>query len=601
MDPMEFLLAHEPFARLGAEGRRRIASDLQVEYARAGDTVLSRDGEPATALYVVRKGAVRLEIDARVVDELGEGEAFGFPSLLSGSSPHFDVVCTTECLLYRIPGATFLDLVDVEPAFRDHFRRGLADRLRHATEGEVVPLSGDLAAPVERLIGRAVVSVPRDSTVGEAARRMQGEGVSSVLVEGDPLGIVTDRDLRGRVLAAGHGPDTPVTAVMSTPVVTVDHTAPLIDVLVQFLDRRLHHLPVEREGEIVGLVTHSDLLRHHVNSPSFVLRRILRGDGTEDHRDHPTRVAAMVDALTWGGLGATDVARVVASVNDALVERLLREAESALGAPPCRYAWLVFGSEGRREQLLVTDQDNALVFETDTPQCHEYFSTFARHVVDGLLAAGFPECAGGFMATNWCHPLEEWQRRFRQWIDTPEPQALMEVANLFDFRSLHGTLSLEPLDRVIATGGANSTFLSQLARTSLRLRPPIGLFHRIKQSPEGLDLKAAGVMPIVGLARVYGLESGSRERSTLDRLAVARDEGTLSHEGADLLAEGFRFLLQLRLRRQLEAVRRGETPDNRVRMEDLERVDARHLKETLLEIRSMQQALAQRHRVELLG
>ncbi|HKK72732.1 MAG TPA: putative nucleotidyltransferase substrate binding domain-containing protein [Candidatus Krumholzibacteria bacterium] len=205
-----------------------------------------------------------------------------------------------------------------------------------------------------------------------------------------------------------------------------------------------HHLPVEREGEVGGLVTHSDPLRHHVNSPAFVLRRVLR------------------------------------------------DAEAELGAPPCRYAWLlVFGSEGRREQLLVTDQDNALVFETDTPECREYF--------------------------------------------------------------------------------------------------------------EGLDLKATGVMPIFGLARVYGLESGSRERSTLERLAAARDKGTLSHEGADLLAEGFRSLLQLRLRRQLEAVRRGDVPDDRVRMEELQRVDARHLKETLLEIRSMQQALAQRHRVELLG
>ena len=601
MDPVEFLRAHEPFARLGPSGLRRLERSLEIEYARAGDTVLQRDGAPADALFVVRKGAVRLEVDGRVADELGPGEAFGFPSLLARSRPHFDVICSTECLLYRIPAEVFHELVEEGGDFGDHFRRGLADRLRHATENEPVALAGDLASAVEHLVHREVVFVERAATVGQAARRMQDERVSSVLVRSEPLGILTDRDLRGRVLARGLGPDTPVVDVMTSPVVTVDAAAPLVDVLVQFLDRRIHHLPVEREGEIIGLVTHSDLLRHHVNSPSFVLRRVLRGEASADDGAHVEQIARMVDALGWSGLGAVDVARVVASVNDALVERLLRDAEAALGEPPCRYAWLVFGSEGRREQLLVTDQDNALVVEDDTADSREYFGRLARHVVDGLLRAGFPECKGGFMATNWCHPLERWRELFRGWIEQPEPQALMDVANLFDFRSLHGTLDLEPLEAIIASGGRNSTFLSQLARTSLHMRPPIGLFHRIKESPEGLDLKAAGVMPIVGLARVSGLEAGSRERSTLGRLAAAREAGKLSHEGADLLAEGFRFLLQLRLRRQLEALRRGDEPGNRVRMDELERVDARHLKETLLEIRSMQQALAQRHRVELLG
>ena len=177
----------------------------------------------------------------------------------------------------------------------------------------------------------------------------------------------------------------------------------------------------------------------------------------------------------------------------------------------------------------------------------------------------------------------------------------MDVANLFDFRALHGGLDLEPLEEIVERGGRSQTFLGQLARTSLQMRPPIGLFHRIKQGEEGVDLKSAGVVPIVGLARVYALENGTRARSTLGRLAAARAGGQLSHEGADLLAEGFRFLLHLRLQQQLQALREGREPTNRVRLELLERIDARHLKETFLEIRQMQQAMAQRYRVELLG
>ena len=599
MDPIDFLVQHDPFARLGDEGRRRVEATLEIDYARAGEVLLTRDGDPAAALSVVRKGSVRLQVDGRVVDELGEGEAFGFPSLLARSRPHFDVVCASECLLYRIPAEVFHELVEHDPGFGAHFRGGLADRLRHAVQDGPTTLAGDLAVPVGELARRAVVFVDRDATVGEAAERMRDERVSSVLVRGEPMGIVTDRDLRSRVLASGLGPTTPVADVMSSPLVTVDVGAPLVEALMQFLDRRLHHLPVEDGSEIVGLITHTDLLRHQVNSPSFLLRRVLQGDTVEGA--HTEQIARMIEGLRSGGLGAVDIARVVAAVNDALVERCLRDAEELLGPPPCAYAWLVFGSEGRREQLLVTDQDNALVVEHDDAESRDYFARLARAVVDRLLASGIPECAGGFMATNWCHPLSKWEALFRSWIEQPEPQALMDVANLFDFRALHGGLSTERLDAIIAGAQHNSTFLAQLAKASLAMRPPIGLFHRVKQSPEGLDLKASAVMPVVGLARVVGMEAGTRERSTLGRLASARDRGQLSHEGADLLSEGFRFVLQLRLRLQLEALRRGEAPSNRVRMEDLERVEARHLKETLLEIRSMQQALAQRHRVELLA
>jgi CBS domain-containing protein len=388
---------------------------------------------------------------------------------------------------------------------------------------------------------------------------------------------------------------------MTAPLITVDAGAPLVEVLMQFLGGRLHHLPVRNEDEIVGLVNHTDLLRHQSRSPSFLLRKALRGETRREPGAHVREVAHMIDGLGWGGLAAAEVARVVAAVNDGLIESLLRDAERELGPAPCAYSWIVFGSEGRREQLLATDQDNALIYSEACQGGTEYFPKLARFVVDGLIEAGFPECKGGFMATNWCHSLDHWIRTFHSWIEEPDPQALMDVANFFDFRAIHGGLDLSSLEQVIADAGRNTTFLAQLAKASLSMRPPIGLFNRIKQGSEGLNLKAAGLMPVVGLARVYGLECGTHERSTLGRLRVAREKGVLSAEGADLLEQGFRFLIQLRLRVQIEAVRQKEAPGNFVRLESLEKIDARHLKETLLEIRTMQQALAQRHRVELLG
>ena len=273
---------------------------------------------------------------------------------------------------------------------------------------------------------------------------MDRERVSSVLlVEGEPadgdcatpVGILTDRDLRGRVLAAGRGPDTPVREVMSAPVEMVDADMPVSDAILQLLRRGVHHLPIARDGVVIGVLTHSDLLRHHRHGPGALLKKIEKARGPASLATYADDVAAMVDTLDRSRLEATEIGRVVAALNDALVSHLLGWVERDLGPPPCDYAWIVFGSEGRQEQSLLTDQDNALIFADDHPDARDYFARLAQRAVDGLVQVGFPPCAGGFMATNWCDPLAVWHRRFDDWIHRPEPEALMKAANFFDFRA----------------------------------------------------------------------------------------------------------------------------------------------------------------------
>lgn len=599
MNPLEFLRAHEPFSRLDVPALALVERTLSVSYASSGERLIERNGPENRLLWIIRKGTVRVDLEGRSIDELGEGEYFGYPSLLADGVPQFDVIAQGDVLLYRLPKATFDALLGNEN-FDRFFRSGLADRLRHASRSEPLPLAGDLAMPVVHLIQRKPVFVGPKATVGEAARAMTDARVSSLLVRGDPLGIVTDRDLRSRVLARGLGPDTPLAAVMSSPAQTLSADAPVIEALIRLLDARIHHLPLERDGQILGVVTHTDLMRHQVKSPAHLLKRIEKAEG-EQVEGHANDIAGMVESLTFGGLKAAEVGRIVATLNDALVHAQLRRAEQAQGTPPCAYAWIVFGSEGRREQLLLTDQDNALVYAADTQAAQEYFSQLADKVVGSLIRAGFPPCAGGFMATHWCRPLAQWKRLFSTWVEEPDPQALMDVANFFDFRSIYGSLDLASLDDIVQGAASQRRFLAQLARASLGMRPPIGLFHRIRQDPEGIDIKAGGLMPIVGLARVHALEAASRERSTLARLEAARRAGLLSDEGAEGLIEGFRFLFRVRLETQLKEVRRGDPADNRVRLEELGPLDARHLKDTLLHIRQMQQAMAQRFSVDMLG
>jgi len=354
------------------------------------------------------------------------------------------------------------------------------------------------------------------------------------------------------------------------------------------VERGIHHLPLTEGDRVVGVVTHTDLLLNQAQSPLLLLRRIER---LEMER-YSLEVASLVESLFQRGLGGVEIGRVVASLNDALIRRLVREAEAALGPPPAAYAFLVFGSEGRREQALLTDQDNALALEGEGHEA--YFRALAEHVVGGLIRAGIPECKGGYMATRWRKTLLEWQETFRRWMEAPEPQALLETQIFFDLRRVAGSLSLRPLEETILEGSRKGVFLYHLAQASLEFRPPLGLFGRVRTEEGFVDLKRHALAPIVALARLYALMAGSLAKGTVERFKVAAEAGTLSLEGAERLEEAFRFFFALRLKHQLRALEEGKEVSNRVLWSSLSPGERRKALEGFRAIAEMQESTANR-------
>ncbi len=601
MQPIDFIRSTPPFQQLTEEELQQVARALRIVRYPAGTVILARNGPPSRHLYLIREGAVRMERDGQPVMVLEEGECFDFPSLLSQQPPIFDVVTEEESLIYQIPESVFRRLLQ-NPAFAEHFLQGLSQRLRRAAIPDRPNFWGDFTSPAESLIQRSPLFVPPEATVAEAARTMHQANISSVLISSDPPGIITVRDLRSRVLAQERPPDTPVQEVMSVPVKTLPAETPIYGALLWSLEEQIHHLVLEREGTIVGVITDTDLLRHQTKNPLFLLERVRQLEPEKGLPEYAQEVCATVETLFRGGLEVAQIGRVVASLNDALIARLLHLAEEELGPPPTPYAWIVFGSEGRMEQTLLTDQDNALVYAAEVPGAADYFAQLSQRVIQQLIQAGFPPCPGGYMATNWRRPLDQWLRLFQGWIETPEPQALVDASIFFDFRPVYGALDLEPLEALCARAGEHRIFLAHMARLATHFQPPLGFFRRIRQDEEGkVDLKRGGVAPIVALARVYALESGVRARPTLDRLEAAVTAGALSREGAETLAEAFRFLLHLRLREQLKSWRAGEPVENSVKLDALSNLERRHLKEAFLAIREMQAALEQRFQVGMLG
>lgn len=597
LDPVDYLRSIQPFQSLPAERFQEAARSLEVGFFPAGTWLVRVGAEPLQHLYVIRKGAVRIERDGQTLQILEEGEVFGHSSLVSGKAS-LDVAVEEDLLAYRIPGEVVLRLQG-DAAFAAHFASGLADRLKASlSQAPVTTFRPDLSMRVEQIVKRAPVWAAVGATVGDAARQMVEAGVGSVLVPGEPPGIVTDRDFRSRVLAAGLGPEVPLTQICSRPLRTVDAGAPIHDAWATLLESGAHHMPVVRDGQIVGMLTSSDLLRATAQGPVAVLRSVQRLPSRESLPGYAGRVTEMVAACLNGNLGPKVIAGLVARLNDALVGRLLQWAEAELGPPPAPYAWVALGSEGRREQTLITDQDNALVFADEGEARRDWYAALAEQVNRDLEAAGFPPCGGGYMARKWSGTLGEWRRRFAGWMESPEPQQLLAASIFFDFRRVGGTLELEPLEAQVEQAARHPVFLRLLAREALEFHPPPALLLRLRGDSSTVDLKLQGLSAVVFLARRYALAAGTRARNTLERLEAAERAGLLDKELHEGVAEAYGFLAGLRLRLQLKQLAEGRPASNKVALDALTALERSRLKEAFRAIRGWQEKAAYAFRAD---
>lgn len=612
----DFLAPHAPFDALPPALLRHAARRLEVTYARHGTTILAH-GDENDALYLIRAGAVELREDGgALVARLEEGEAFGYPSLLTRSVATRAATALEDSLLYLLPNAAFDHLRSQSEAFDQFFGRAHAERIRAALqqpEAGAFDAERALTTPVGALLTRDPVSAAPDLAIRQAAQQMRAARVSSLLVarEGVLLGILTDRDLRTRVLAEGAAPEVPVATVMTADPVTISASAYAFEALLTMTRHDIHHLPVFDGERLAGVITTTDLMRLQAASPVYLVGEMGKGKDVESLVSVSRRVPGLVVRLMEAGARAPDIARVITAVTDALTRRLLALAEERLGPPPVPYVWLALGSQARREQTAHSDQDSALVFSDEAaPDDDAYFAALARFVSNGLHACGYVYCPGDVMATNprWRQPLKAWQRQFERWILEPEPKALMHASIFFDLRALHGEAALaEALREQIAEhGAANGIFLASLAQGALAFQPPLGFFRQFVLKPHGdqektLDIKHQGLVPVVDLARIYALAGGVRAVSTAKRLDQAAAAGTLAAADARALRDALDFIAQVRLAHQARQIRAGTEPDNYVAPETLSAFERRHLKDAFRIVADAQAALAQRYQTGLIS
>ena len=586
-----FLAAQAPFDTLPETRLKEVARGLEIAYARRG-TML----EGGAPLYIVRSGAVEVrDKQGELLGRYGKGESFLYAATQRA-------LAAEDTLLYLVPEGIF-QKIRGEPSF-EHFLGAPDDRVQRALDN----LRSDavLTTRLKDLMTRAPVTGTQDMTLREAAAQMSQARVSSLLVtEGETLvGILTDRDLRSRVVAQGLSPETPVDKVITPNPATLGAESHALDALLEMTRRNVHHLPVTERGRLIGMVTSTDLMRLQASSPVYLVGDIFKQEDAAGLAEVSRRTPQLLLTLGDAGVSAADIMKMLTSVKDAVNVRLLEFAERDLGPAPVPYSWLVLGSQARGEASAFSDQDNALVLADELEETHElYFERLARYVSDGLARCGYPYCPGEVMATNprWRAPLRTWQHLFERWIDQPEPKALLNASIFFDMRHLYGDTALtQRLQKgVLAQTQKNSLFLAYMAKNALEHAPPLGFFRQfvLEHSGENIstfNLKFRGVVPVTDLARVYALGAGVAEANTGARLSRAAERGTLSREGAQNLRGAYEFIGSVRLRHQAAQVRSGRQPDNNVDPANLSPFERRHLKDAFRIVSAMQQALAER-------
>ena len=607
----DFLAEHAPFDALPERVRRALPARLTIRYHRRGTRIMAV-GVDSHDLIIVRSGAIEVRgADGGLVDQGAEGATAGSTTLVGDNPSRFDVIAMEDTLALHMPGEVFHELSGAHPDFADHFDAERSDRLRDAVTAVGTSAAGEaiLRTSARDLSRRAPVSVPVSVTIAEAARVMTDEGVSCLLVMDGPRvsGILTDRDLRRRVVATGVDPTGPVTSVMTRDPVVVPADSSALELLMVMTELTVHHLPVIEGTAPIGVVTTTDLMRLEQANIVHIVGDVAKQRDVAGVVTLAGRLPRLVEQLVGQDVSADDITRAITTVGDAIERRLITLAEEALAdegyGPPPRYCWMTLGSRARHEQALGGDQDHAVILADDAPEeAESYVAALADRVVAGLEACGYPRCEGDVMATNprWRQRLAGWRREFRTWIHEPVPDAVLRASIFFDSRPLAGddTLHARLVEDVVTWAPQGLNFLGHLGSQAVAHEPPLGFFRGFVLAKAGehkdtLDLKRGGVGLIVDLARVHALASGLVSVNTRSRLLAAGRGGRLTPELAASLVDALEFISHVRLAHQSRQAAAGVRPDSRLRPTELTAFERRALREAFHVVREAQHALTQ--------
>ena len=615
---IEFLQQHAPFNQMLTEHQAFLAERLTESFFGRDTIVTGPEHGLADRLYIIKQGRVRGETQLNAssdesVWELVEGESFPVGALLAQRKVQTWHRAVEDTYCYELSRDDFETLLNKSQVFHDFCTRRLANLLgqaisnMQANTATSVSQDSSLNTPIRELLSANPISCLADTPLRTAMQMIEKAQRRSIAIVDEhqaPIGILTLRDVMVRVTLPKIDIESPIKNVM-TPVkacLTPEDFA--YEAALIMAQSGFGHVCVVDKGRFVGLLSERDLFSLQRVGLGNLSRAIQRSNDIQTLKHLATNIAQLADQMMAQGASVTQLMRLITTLNDLITQRVILICENECGKPPVPYSWLAFGSEGRMEQTLKTDQDNGILFETDGADAEtlrQQFLPLAQKINAALAEVGFTLCPGNIMASNpeCCLSKDEWQSRFARWIETGTPENLLKASIFFDYRVIHGQTQAADKLRLWLneTSSNNSRFRHQMAANALRIRPPLGFFRDFvtqnsAEHPKALDIKLKGITPFVDIARIYALATGSDETNTIARIKEAAHKGAIRQEAAASWIEAYQYLQLLRMRNHRQQAKQGRPMSNFLAPDELNELERRILKEAFRQARTLQTKLA---------
>ena len=591
----DFLNTSAPFDMLDKEQKLELVKHTELIYLTADNVGDLQKGK--SSLFLIQNGQFSVQDSDAPLRHLSEGDYFGYTNIMEKRNFSLSISVDSPGLVYCFEASAVTPLFEL-PAIRNFF-----DGLRNnALQNHAISDSNSmwLYKGLEDVINKSPVSVDVETSITVAAQIMTNQKVSSLLVtrEDKLIGIITDRDLRSRVVAASLDTHLPVSHIMTPNPAQIMGNRTLFDALALMTERNIHHLPVIDQQTLVplGMVTASDIIRHQRGNVLFIIGELSKAENLYELTRLSWQLPHYFSAHAKKA-GDYDIAgKILSQATDIMTRKLIGFFQQANGKAPMMFAWLVYGSQAREDQTMGSDQDNGLLLaERPSEAQAEYFAKMADYVCNGLAKCGIKLCDGNIMASNpkLRLSLEEAIEEAKRWVKAPTKDAIMHFNIFLDVRCAAGDISLfKQLQRQRAPLMKQNMFLAALTRNSNEISVPLSMFQKFiyekgRKEKDVIDLKTRAVALINNIARIYALADGVTLPNTLARLDALSENSQLSKRDATNLRDIWLFLNRLRWRHQLE----NKVTDNRVSVSSLSSIEKHQLKAAFKAIERTNQAM----------
>ena len=618
-----FLQSYPPFNLMEPAHLAWLVEHAQVRFFGAGEPILQPQDGPVQRFFIVKQGLIRGErvvADADRPDttfEIGTGECFPLAALLGERATRTLHRAAQDSFCLTIERDTFVTLFSRSLPFRDFALRGVSSLLDQVNQqaqkqaSETLGAHYSLDARLDELVGHSPVHCLPDTSIRNAVRQMHEASVGSIVITDEglaPLGIFTLRDLRALIASDEVDLTRPLSSVMTPEPAALPSSASAFDAAIAMTRRHIAHICVVDDGRLSGVVSERDLFSLQRVNLVHLARTLRQAESVERLAALRSHIHQLVDSMLAHGASSGQITRIITLFNDHTVCRVIELCIAEHGDPGMPFSWLCFGSEGRQEQTLHTDQDNGIMFSAASPEQAEerraVLLPLAEKINQALAQCGFTLCKGNIMASNpeLCLSAREWQARFDRIIASTTPANLLKSAIYFDFRVVWGDRRAadQVFSGVLRKIGSNTLFQQQMAQNALQHRPPIGRLRDFVVARSGaekdtLDIKVQGLGPFVDGARLLALANGIAASNTQERLQQLRQRGVLDPLDADAYIEGYQFIQLVRMQQHQQQDREQRPFSNRLDPDSLNQLDRRILRESFRQAKRLQGSLALRY------